>query len=68
MDLPNLFEHEEQCGSRTEKCDICNKNIVMKDMPTHLEICFAMLDESSEEDKPKKRKPVQPANKKRGKK
>ncbi|CAD8170426.1 unnamed protein product [Paramecium pentaurelia] len=34
-----LFQHENQCGSRTEKCDICNSYIIMREYSSHVKEC-----------------------------
>jgi hypothetical protein len=69
MDLASLLDHEEQCGSRTEPCENCGCNVVIKAFPDHLQMCFN--DENQEEVKknPLKRKNnLQHHGKKRGKK
>ena len=70
LELHHLLEHEDHCGSRTEKCIICYKNVIMKEMPDHLAICVELLDQRSEEEskEPAKRKPAPPQAKRKGKK
>ncbi|CAD8069205.1 unnamed protein product [Paramecium primaurelia] len=34
-----LYQHENQCGSRTEKCDICNTYIMIREYQTHVMKC-----------------------------
>lgn len=70
FELHHLLDHEDQCGSRTEKCFICKKNVVMKEMPEHVSICAEYLDQQSEEEskEPPKRKPAPPQIKRKGKK
>ncbi|CAD8092160.1 unnamed protein product [Paramecium sonneborni] len=35
-----LFQHENQCGSRTQKCDICNNYVMIKEYQTHIMTCI----------------------------
>ena len=35
--MGNLEEHEDYCGSRTEKCEKCGEFIMLKNFETHLQ-------------------------------
>lgn len=70
MDLSLLLDHEDHCGNRTEACDICGKNVVIKGMPEHIQNCITMMEEQEQKEKEslKRRKNNHTIAKKRGKK
>jgi hypothetical protein len=70
MDLQSLLDHEDHCGSRTEACDICGKNVVIKDLPEHFQNCIDMIEEQEhkEQESLKRKKNNHTTAKKRGKK
>ncbi|KAK6591095.1 ubiquitin fusion degradation (UFD1) family [Cryptosporidium xiaoi] len=35
----NLTSHESYCGSRTTNCNICNNNVLFKNLESHIELC-----------------------------
>ncbi|CAD8086923.1 unnamed protein product [Paramecium sonneborni] len=37
--IDQIFQHENQCGSRTQKCEICNNYVMIKDYQNHLKTC-----------------------------
>ena len=39
MELYNLINHEDACGSRTENCEFCGNFILIKNFPEHLVDC-----------------------------
>ena len=69
MDLASLLDHEDQCGSRTEICENCGNNVVIKNFPEHIQNC--LNDENDEEAKNnslKRKRHNKNHGKKRGKK
>ena len=69
MDLTSLLDHEDHCGSRTEICDHCGNNVVIKDFPEHIQACFNEEEPQNNGINPLKRKKNnQNHGKKRGKK
>ena len=38
-----FYEHDLMCGSRSTKCEYCNKNLLYKQMKSHLNDCTARL-------------------------
>ncbi|CAK76787.1 unnamed protein product (macronuclear) [Paramecium tetraurelia] len=34
-----IFSHETQCGSRTQKCDICNNYVMIREYESHVITC-----------------------------
>ncbi|CAD8098338.1 unnamed protein product [Paramecium sonneborni] len=42
--VDQIVQHENQCGSRTEKCDICQNYIMKRDLTNHYQSCFQKID------------------------
>ena len=45
MELYNLINHEDACGSRTENCEFCGNFILIKNFPEHLVDCQQIENE-----------------------
>lgn len=44
----NMSQHEWECGSKTVSCHICNKNVRMRDLKTHLDLHEAKKNDQLE--------------------
>nr|XP_014344078.1 PREDICTED: TRAF-type zinc finger domain-containing protein 1 isoform X1 [Latimeria chalumnae]XP_014344079.1 PREDICTED: TRAF-type zinc finger domain-containing protein 1 isoform X1 [Latimeria chalumnae]XP_014344080.1 PREDICTED: TRAF-type zinc finger domain-containing protein 1 isoform X1 [Latimeria chalumnae] len=41
------FEHEDYCGARTEQCQVCARNVMVKDLNTHPAVCGKPVEEKN---------------------
>ena len=67
METPDFWEHQEQCGNRTDACDICGEFVKRVSMPEHYQECFEKL-ESEPKENFKRKKNNQTVGKKKGNK
>jgi len=37
--IHEIMDHESLCGAKSEPCDKCKKNILLKDFDSHYRIC-----------------------------
>ncbi|CAD8084682.1 unnamed protein product [Paramecium primaurelia] len=42
--MDQIFQHENQCGSRTEKCQMCQNYIMKRDLSKHYQNCSQQIE------------------------